>query len=42
MSLLVNQALLVGDIERLRIEDLNLKEAKIRIQKSGITNERIL
>lgn len=42
MSLLVNQALLVGDIERLRIEDLDLKEAKIRIQKSGITNERIL
>jgi len=41
MSLLVNQALLVGDIERLGIEDLDLKEAKIRIQKSGITNERI-
>ncbi|MEN2436733.1 tyrosine-type recombinase/integrase [Weeksellaceae bacterium A-14] len=42
MSLLVNQALLVGDIEKLKIEDINLKEAKIRIQKTGITNERIL
>jgi site-specific recombinase XerD len=42
ISLLVNQALLVGDIERLRIEDIDLKEAKIRIQKTGITNERIL
>lgn len=42
MSLLVNQALLVGDIEKLKIEDLDLQNAKIRIQKSGITNERIL
>jgi integrase/recombinase XerD len=42
MSLLVNQALLVGDIEKLKIEDLDLKNAKIRIRKSGITNERIL
>lgn len=42
MSLLVNQALLVGDIEKLKIEDLDLKNAKIRIQKTGITNERIL
>lgn len=42
MSLLVNQALLVGDIEKLRIEDLDLKEAKIKVQKTGITNERIL
>ena len=42
MSLLVNQGLLVGEIERLKIEDLDLKNAKIRILKSGITNERIL
>ncbi|MEC3877953.1 tyrosine-type recombinase/integrase [Chryseobacterium salviniae] len=42
MSLLVNQALLVGDIEKLKIEDLDLKNAKIKVQKSGITNERIL
>jgi site-specific recombinase XerD len=42
MSLLVNQALLVGDIEKIRIEDLDLQNAKIRIQKTGITNERIL
>ncbi|AZB28700.1 tyrosine-type recombinase/integrase [Chryseobacterium balustinum] len=42
ISLLVNQALLVGDIEKLSIEDLDLKEAKIRIQKTGITNSRIL
>lgn len=42
ISLLVNQALLVGDIERLKIEDLDLKEAKIKVQKTGITNERIL
>lgn len=42
MSLLVNQALLVGEIERLTIENVDLKEAKIRIQKTGITNSRIL
>ena len=42
MSLIVNQALLVGDIERLKIEDLDLKNAKIKIKKTGITNERIL
>lgn len=42
ISLLVNQALLVGDIEKLKIEDLDLQNAKIRIQKTGITNERIL
>lgn len=42
LSLLVNQALLVGDIERLRIEDLDLKNAKIKISGTGITNERIL
>lgn len=42
MSLLVNQALLVGDIEKLKIVDLDLKEAKIRIQKTGLINERIL
>ena len=42
ISLLVNQALLVGDIERLKIEDLDLKDAKISIQKTGITNSRIL
>ncbi|WP_185145862.1 tyrosine-type recombinase/integrase [Chryseobacterium sp. SNU WT5] len=42
MSLLVNQALLVSDIERLKIEDLNLKNATISIQKTGITNARIL
>ena len=42
ISLLVNQALLVGDIERLRIEDLDLKNARIKIQETGITNSRIL
>lgn len=42
ISLLVNQALLVSEIEKLRIEDIDLKEAKIKVQKSGITNERIL
>lgn len=42
MSLLVNQALLVGEIERLKIENLDLKNAKIKVQKSGITNSRIL
>lgn len=42
MSLLVNQALLVGEIERLRIENLDLKNAKIKVQKTGITNERIV
>ncbi|WP_312091066.1 tyrosine-type recombinase/integrase [Chryseobacterium sp.] len=42
MSLLVNQALLVGEIERLKIENLDLKNAKIKVRKTGITNERIL
>ena len=42
MSLLVNQALLVSDIESLRIEDLDLKNAKIKVKSTGITNERIL
>lgn len=42
ISLLVNQALLVGDIEKLSIEDLDLQNAKISIQKTGITNSRIL
>ncbi|AZB28692.1 tyrosine-type recombinase/integrase [Chryseobacterium balustinum] len=42
ISLLVNQALLVGEIERLKIENLDLKNAKIKVQKTGITNERIL
>lgn len=42
MSLIVNQALLVGDIEKLKIEDLDLLNAKIKVQKTGITNERIL
>lgn len=42
ISLLVNQALLVGDIERLKTEDLDLKNAKIKIHPTGKTNERIL
>lgn len=42
LSLLVNQALLVSDIENLRTEDLDLKNAKIKISGTGITNERIL
>ena len=42
ISLLVNQALLVSDIESLRIEDLDLKNAKIKVKSTGITNERIL
>lgn len=42
LSLLVNQALLVSDIEGLRTEDLDLKNAKIKVKSTGITNERIL
>lgn len=42
VSLLVNQALLAGDVERLKTEDVNLKEAKINIKESGNTNSRIL
>ncbi len=42
ISLLVNQALLVGDIEKLEIDDLDLQNAKIKVQKTGITNSRIL
>ena len=33
---------MVTDIERLRIEDLDLKNAKIKVKSTGITNERIL
>lgn len=42
LSLLVNQALLVSDIESLRMENLDLRNAKIKISGTGITNERIL
>lgn len=42
MSLLVNQALRIGEIIQLKTEDVNLEKATIQINKTGITNARIL
>jgi len=42
MSLLVYQALLSGEICRLKVQDVNTKAGTIYIQASGKTNERTL
>jgi len=42
MSLLVNQALKVGEIIQLKIEDINLEKAQINITGTSQTNNRIL
>ena len=42
MSLLVNQGLRLGEIEHLKLTDIDLEKATIQINKTGITNARNL
>ena len=42
MSLLVHQALRIGEIENIKLNDLDLEKATIQIHKTGITNARNL
>lgn len=42
MSLLVNQALRIGEIENIKLQDINLETATIQIHQTGITNDRNL
>lgn len=42
MSLLVHQALRIGEIENIKLKDLDLEKATIQIHKTGITNARNL
>jgi integrase/recombinase XerD len=42
MSLLVNQGLRIGEIEHLKLTDIDLEKATIQIHKTGITNARNL
>lgn len=42
MSLLVNQGLRIGEIESIKLIDIDLEKATIQIHKTGITNARNL
>lgn len=42
MSLLVNQGLRIGEIEQLKVTDIDLEKATIQITKTGVTNARNL
>lgn len=42
MSLLINQALRIGEIEKLKLEDVNLEKASLKITGTGLTNSREL
>ena len=42
MSLLVNQGLRLGEIENIKLTDIDLEKATIQINKTGITNARNL
>ncbi len=42
MSLLVHQGLRIGEIEHLKLTDIDLEKATIQINKTGITNARNL
>lgn len=42
MSLLINQALRTGEIEKLKLEDVNLEKAIIQVTGTGLTNSREL
>lgn len=42
MSLLVNQGLRIGEIENLKLSDIDLEKADLQIQATGITNARNL
>lgn len=42
MSLLVNQALRVGEIEKIKVNDIDLEKAGVQITETGLTNSRNL
>ena len=42
MSLLVNQGIRIGEIEHLKLSDIDLEKACVQIHKTGITNARNL
>ena len=42
MSLLINQALRIGEIEHLKLTDIDLEKACLQIKETGITNARNL
>jgi integrase/recombinase XerD len=42
MSLLVNQGLRIGEIENIKLNDIDLEQATMQIHKTGITNDRNL
>ena len=42
MSLLVNQALRIGEIENIKLEDIDLEKANIQMHQTGVTNARNL
>lgn len=42
MSLLVNQALRVGEIEKIKVNDIDLEKATVQITETGLTNSRNL
>lgn len=42
MSLLVHQALRIGEIENIKLTDIDLEKATIQIQETGVTNARNL
>lgn len=42
MSLLVHQGLRIGEIEQLKVTDIDLEKATIQITKTGVTNARNL
>lgn len=42
MSLLVNQGLRIGEIENIKLNDIDLEQATMQVHKTGITNDRNL
>ena len=42
MSLLVNQGLRIGEIENIKLDDIDLEKAYLQIHKTGVTNARNL
>ena len=42
MSLLVNQGLRIGEIEHIKLTDIDLEKATIKIKETGVTNARNL
>lgn len=42
MSLLINQALRIGEIENIKINDIDLENATLQVKETGLTNARSL